>query len=209
MKRFLAIFSVVLPTAFTFANIVSSPEEFFYQKGYQEGYAKGKKEGFIEGYKRALQDIKAILNLYKKDLQALEVGKYLSEEQKITYPRIVKIQNPDGSFEIKVIGCRFENLRSLDDIPNLEVPIVSATEVQKYKEAKEDLVSIPKLSQEVKSAYNNPPKPIIVKVDKKYKNLLEKLNIPYEINDKGEIKAIFFKQKDYENFLKVLQSLKR
>jgi len=182
------------------AGAVSTPEEFFYQKGYQEGFQKGKQIGYIEGYKQAIRDFKKVLAMYRKDLEALEAGKYLMEEEQITYPRIVK--TPDG--RIKIIGCRFESLRSLDELPKMEIPIISAVEVQEYKKARERLLTIPKLSQEVETAYQTPPKPIIVPVPKDKKGLLEKLNIPYMVDAKGNIRAIFFSKEDYMRFEKLI-----
>jgi hypothetical protein len=188
-----------------FAGTITSPEQFFYQKGYNEGFARGKQLGYMEGYKQAMKDVKKILEVYKKDLQALEAGKYLVEEDRITYPRIVKIPKPDGGFEIKIIGCRIEDLRNLDDITKLAVniPVITEREIKEANEAKQRLISIPKLSEEALAAYKKPPQPIVVPVDKSKRELLDKLNIPYEIDAKGNIRAIFFSERDYELFKKM------
>jgi hypothetical protein len=198
-------FLFFLPTCYAFAQAVASPEEFFYQKGYNEGFERGKQIGYLEGYRQAMKDFKAILKVYKKDLMALEAGKYLSEEDRITYPRIVKIPKPDGGFEIKIIGCKIEDLRNLDDITKLAVniPVITEKEIKEANEAKQRLVTIPKLSEEELASYKKPPKPIVVPVDKSKRKILDKLNIPYEIDSKGNIKAIFFSSKDYEMFKKM------
>ena len=201
MKR-LFLLQIFSPFIFSFNTFSSSLEQFFYQAGYHKGYAQGYKQGYLEGYKQAEKDLKTILKAYWKDLKALEEGKYLDKEHYITYPRIYKIVNPDGSISYKIVGCRIEKLRNLEDIIKNPwvVPTISQKEISIVKQASQRLISIPAMKNE------NPPSPTLYIVPLKINNtkLLEQLGIPYEKTfENGErIKAIFFDKEQMIEFCK-------
>ena len=87
-------------------------ETFFYNKGYRNGYADGQKKGFEQGLKTA----KKALAKYKKKIEALEAGKYLSKKHKITPPRVYQKKNPDGTVSVVVGGCAIERQLSPQEI---------------------------------------------------------------------------------------------
>jgi hypothetical protein len=190
---------------FAFSSTISfcsSLEQFFYNAGYKKGYSQGYKQGYAEGYKQAKKDLEKVLKAYIKDLHALEQGKYLDKEHYITYPRLYKVVKPDGSIEYKIVGCRIEKLRNLEDIIKNPwvVPTVSEKEISEVKTASNRLITIPAMKNE------NPPQPQVYIVPLKTKDtkLLDQLGIPYEKSfEKGKtIKAIFFDKNQMIEFCK-------
>jgi hypothetical protein len=191
--------SLVLLSSLTFASNI---EQFFFENGYKKGYKDGYKQGYIKGYKQAKKDLETVLKAYIKDLHALEQGKYLDKEHYITYPRLYKVVKPDGSIEYKIVGCRIEKLRNLEDIIKNPwvVPTINQEEISNVKKASNRLITIPAMKNE------NPPQPKVYIVPLKTSNtkLLEQLGIPYEKSfEKGEtIKAIFFDKNQMIEFCK-------
>lgn len=185
--------------------VMDSPEAFFYNMGYKKGYEIGKKQGYVEGYRRALEDVKKVLKLYKADIEALEAGKYLYKEKLVTYPRVFRLKDREG-YRIVVRGCQIEDVRSLDQIfeqEGLRIPVLDFTSVLEAQKAQANILSFPELSKKVEETTRVPPKPIFVRVSPSATGLLEKYNIPYVIEGLAEgkvIKAVFFSQKEADEF---------
>ena len=82
MIRKITILSIVsLSTLFG-----ASTEDFFYQKGYENGFNKG----YELGIKQAFAEAKNVLQKYKADLRAYEIGKYLISTKKLTFHKFGK-----------------------------------------------------------------------------------------------------------------------
>ena len=181
--------------------ISNSPEEFFYRVGYQKGYKQGYENGYKAGYKQAVEDFKTILKAYKDDIKALEEGKYLVKEGYITAPRLYRIRNSDGTITFKVVGCRIERLRNLEDIIKnpFVVPVIDKKTVEKVRKASERLITIPQLPNSQPNVEK--VQVYLIPVSKQAKDILNKLGIPYEIDPQsGKVKAIFFDEKRMNEF---------
>lgn len=195
----------VLLSSCAFSIVMDSPEAFFYNSGYKKGYEIGKKQGYVEGYRKAIEDVKNILEAYRVDIRSLEAGKFLYKKKLITYPRVFRLKDGDG-YRIVVKGCRIEDIRSLDDIftqEGLEIPILDLASVIEAKRSQSDILSFPQLSERVEEATKVPPKPIFIRVSPSATDLLERYNIPYIIEgvSGGEVvKAVFFSQSEVEEF---------
>jgi len=97
---------------------ITNLEQFYYQKGYNDA----KKEAYAKGYRDAIKDALKILYKYKNKMEAIESGKYLLKEGKITYPQVFKIRKPDGSYQIVITKPLVEeklNVNDLVKIPTL------------------------------------------------------------------------------------------
>lgn len=79
-------------------------ETFFYNKGYKDGLRDGEKVGYKQAFKEAKRSIKR----YSKRIKSLEASKYLSKKGKITPPRLYQKQNPDGTVQVVIEGCKIE-----------------------------------------------------------------------------------------------------
>ena len=200
----LLLSSILLAGAFAFAVVLDSPEAFFYNVGFKRGYELGSKEGFVKGYKQALEDVKTILKAYALDIRALEAGKYLYERNLVTYPRVFRVKDEEG-YKIVVKGCKIEDVRSLDEIfrSGIEIPVLEPDLPVKVRQAQANILRLPELSQRVEEATKVPPAPIFVVVSPSATDLLERYNIPYVIEGRGEekiVKAVFFDEKEANEF---------
>jgi hypothetical protein len=93
-------------------------QRFYYDLGRKEGVAEGVKKG----YALALRDFRKIVAKNARRIRALEAGKYLIKEGKITYPKVYKVRNGD-SYSIKIVAPTIEPAFSPEDlyiIPLLE-----------------------------------------------------------------------------------------
>lgn len=190
MKKYLTVIATAILTASfsSYAGTSTTIQDYFYQKGKEEGY----KQGFKEGYLKAYYDIKKSLEKYKNEIRAMEIGKYLYDNQKITPPRVYRVKEGDGKFSVVVKGCEIENIKTIDEIitKGIELPTIVAEDV-----SKEDLVTgnyiskldsyIPDVKTDMGSVYI-----YVFKKSRKVKEALDKFNIPYEESD-SEFKAIF------------------
>lgn len=109
MRKLASISILALLTSFAFAD---STEDFFYNKGYDNGYNAGYERGAKEGMKEA----KNILKRYANELRAYEVGKYLVQSKKLTYPQVYQQQNSNGTFSLVVTPSRIEKELNIDEL---------------------------------------------------------------------------------------------
>lgn len=194
------VFAIIVLTGSVFAVSVS-PEQFFYDQGYKDGYEEGYRKGYEEAKQRAYEYYKKLIELYKADLQALEAGKYLDRKNLITYPRVYRVLKKDGSVEIRVSGCRIEDLRDLEKLEVYSIPLISEETIKQTKEL-EDLLSLP---------YDvSPPdgivskESVIVELPMSARSALDRHGIPYIYNEKlNKIKAVFPSKERLKAFCKI------
>ena len=194
MKKFLIGLGIVAISTSSFAI---TKEEFYYQMGYE----KAKKIYYEKGLRDAFKIIKKRLEAYKKDLQALEVGKYLYKNQLVTFPRVYRLMKDDGTVEIKVLGCRIEDLRNIDKIltEGINIPTFTEKEIKEVSTGND----IIKLDEPETLPSDEITHPIHLSLKKTgfVKEALEKYNVPYEETEK-EYRAVFFSKEDLERFCK-------
>jgi len=183
-----------------YAQTATSPEQFFFEAGYEKGFKEGYEKGYKEGYRQAVKDFKTVLRAYKDDVKALEFGKYLVRNQYVTYPRVYRVER-NGKIELIVEGCRIEKMRSLEDVIRnpWEVPELSCERVEEVQNATERLITVP---QTVGGEFSYQKTTVlIIPLKVKDTSLLNRLGIPYSVNPQtGEVKAIFFDRREAENF---------
>lgn len=197
-KRALGILFIIVGFIYSSnAQMVSgSIEQFFYSKGYTDG----KRKGYIEGYKKALEDVKKILKMYKIDIKALEAGKYADKHNLITPPRIYKVIK-DGKIEEVVSGCSVEKERNIDDILKGKIPVIDYTEIQEAKNSKfriNQILNADKVKVMDTDKFNA-PKVVMFDKNAKVKEALIRNNVPFSETDKY-YKAYFFSNDDLKGF---------
>ena len=108
MIRKITILSIVsLSTLFG-----ASTEDFFYQKGYENGFNKG----YELGIKQAFAEAKNVLQKYKADLRAYEIGKYLISTKKLTYPQVWQEVDNSGLIKLRVTPSKLERELNIDEL---------------------------------------------------------------------------------------------
>jgi len=179
------------------SSFAITKEEFYYQMGYEQA----KKIYYEKGLKDAYEIFMQRLDAYKKDLEAIEAGKYLYQNQLLTYPRVYRILKPDGTAEIKVSGCKIEDLRSLDNIiaQGITIPTFTEDELKKLADGN-NIINIDNINSQPADDLQTP---IHIELKKAgyVKEALERFNVPFEERDDKYI-AVFFDKKDLDSFCK-------
>ena len=179
---------------------------FYYKQGYQTGY----KEGYEKGYQDALNYAKEKLKEYALKIKAYEAGKYLIKTEKITYPQVFYLKNPDdNSIKIVIKNSQIENEIGADDI--LYLPKLNLKE---YKNINDTINENYQVSNSVslKEIQTNPevPKPskdtlktyyIYMPNTESYKKILNQAGLVYS-EEGNKLKIIFASKKDAQNFIK-------
>ncbi len=192
-------------------------EEFFYQRGYNNGY----NSGYDEGVKRGVEIAKETLKRYKANIEAYEVGKYLIESKRLTYPQVWQELNDNG-VKLVVTPSKIEkelNIDALFDEFGRNIPIKASAETTAKIDASEesdkgDAANSVYLSDRDSNANALPDHAnrsmITLAVAKNYKSreVLDKANIVYA--DRGnDYEAVFFTQEEKNEFCKQNTSLCR
>ena len=104
-------------------DTMSEIQKFYFKLGSKQGHMNGVEEG----YNKALMDFKKLLHNYKAKIRALEAGKYLVENGKITYPKVYKIRK-GSSYQIKIKAPVVEREFTSDDL--FIIPMLNGKDVQ-------------------------------------------------------------------------------
>ena len=120
MKRIvgLTVMGLIATNLLASQDNVKELEKFFYNKGYQDA-----KNSFYEkGYKDALRFAEDKLKEYRAKINALEQGKYLLKNKKITYPEVYQLTDKNGNIKVVVGGCKIEKPLTSSEI--LALPLI-------------------------------------------------------------------------------------
>lgn len=100
--------STLVLSLFCSLALADSTEDFFYQRGYENGYASG----YEKGVKDAFSEAKAMLSKYADSLKSYEIGKYLIQNQNLTYPQVWQEVGQDGTIKLRIVPS--EIVKELD-----------------------------------------------------------------------------------------------
>lgn len=199
------ILSTVLCSSLLFGT--NTTEDFFYQSGYEQG----QKDGFEQGVKEAFIVAKKVLNEYKEEIRAYEIGKYLLREKYLTAPKIYQTLGTTGdTLQIQVMKSRIEKELNIEDIfakfgtiPTLKDNASLSTNQRSIDELnsvnianRDNILNLPN-----EAAKND--KIITVSIEKNAKNeeLLKNTNAVYSLdNDNNRFKVMFFTRTEKDNF---------
>lgn len=194
MKKFLIF---VLLTSFIYAD---EAEKFFYERGYENGWNKG----YDLGIQKGIEIAKRVVEKYKDNIKAFEIGKYLIEEKRLTYPQIYQIIDPkSGTLSFEITPSRIENELSIDDI------FAKFGTLPTGEQKQEELLSNLNNSVLLNERDSNTPDLadstsggiIYMNVKKNFHNesILRKANLVYE-EDKKYYRVMFFNPQEKKDF---------
>ncbi|OCR87753.1 hypothetical protein CFT12S00416_07965 [Campylobacter fetus subsp. testudinum] len=202
MKKLILV--IVIISNFAIAN---DAEEFFYQRGYETGM----QQGYQKGAEAAFNEAKKILEKYKAEIKAYEIGKYLIKSGYLTYPKVWQRVDDDGNLKIEVQASKivkqlniseiFDKFNELPNVPYNE-NITNPIDVQKnsvyVSERDQSSASVPALA-----GSNQDIMYITILKSGKNEEILKKSNLVYSIDtEKNRLKIMFFNRAEKENFCK-------
>ncbi|EJF7467922.1 hypothetical protein M8548_001309 [Campylobacter coli] len=200
------IISIAMISVFSSQIFAANTEDFFYQRGYENGYNKG----FEAGVKKAFEEAKNVLVKYKEQLTAYEVGKYLITSRYLTYPEVWQEKTEDGTFKLRVTPSKIERPLDVDELFTKfsNIPITDGTQTPSLELTPEEKNSV-YLSNRDSNANDMPQnvdediKTTTLSINKTAKNLdvLKKANVVF--SDEGNAyNVLFFTPQEKKDFCK-------
>ncbi|ECP7254001.1 hypothetical protein ACMWEF_001584 [Campylobacter jejuni] len=200
------IMSIAMISVFSSQIFAANTEDFFYQRGYENGYNKG----FEAGLKKAFEEAKNVLVKYKEQLTAYEAGKYLITSRYLTYPEVWQEKTEDGTFKLRVTPSKIERPLDVDELFTKfsNIPITDGTQTPSLELTPEEKNSV-YLSNRDSNANDMPQnvdediKTTTLSINKTAKNLdvLKKANVVF--SDEGNAyNVLFFTPQEKKDFCK-------
>ncbi|EAJ8747098.1 hypothetical protein ACOTVD_09015 [Campylobacter jejuni] len=200
------IISIAMISVFSSQIFAANTEDFFYQRGYENGYNKG----FEAGVKKAFEEAKNVLVKYKEQLTAYEVGKYLITSRYLTYPEVWQEKTEDGTFKLRVTPSKIERPLDVDELFTKfsNIPLTDGTQTPSLELTPEEKNSV-YLSNRDSNANDMPQnvdediKTTTLSINKTAKNLdvLKKANVVF--SDEGNVyNVLFFTPQEKKDFCK-------
>ena len=188
----------------SFAKDSSSTEDFFYQRGYENGIRTGYQKGVEDAFKEA----KKMLARYGEQLQAYEIGKYLIKRQNLTYPQIWQQADESGVVKLRVVPSEIQREINVDELfaKFSTIPTLTLENDEKAVATLEETNSVYLNSRD--SNANAMPQDVFqtsnqsqIQIKKSAKNLdiLKKANVVF--SDEGDFyNVLFFTQTEKNDF---------
>ncbi|TEY04683.1 hypothetical protein ELQ15_08160 [Campylobacter sp. US12a] len=200
------IISIAMISVFSSQIFAANTEDFFYQRGYENGYNKG----FEAGVKKAFEEAKNVLVKYKEQLTAYEVGKYLITSRYLTYPEVWQEKTEDGTFKLRVTPSKIERPLDVDELFTKfsNIPLTDGTQTPSLELTPEEKNSV-YLSNRDSNANDMPQnvdediRTTTLSINKTAKNLdvLKKANVVF--SDEGNVyNVLFFTPQEKKDFCK-------
>lgn len=195
-----------------FANNPTTPEDFFYNRGYEMGYSSG----FDDGVRETFKEAKKILESYKDDLYAYELGKYLIRSQRLTYPQIWQEKTDDGRVVLKIMPSKIEREINIDDlfnkfsyIPNIKQNKPNKLEISANHRNSISLSGRDSNINEMPQKVNTASKKHTLRIKKNSKNLeiLKRANVVFSDEDTS-YNVLFFTEKEERDFCRQFEICK-
>lgn len=194
-----------------FANSTST-EDFFYNRGYEMGYSSGYEKGVADAFKEA----KRVLERYKDDLYAYEVGKYLIKTQRLTYPQIWQERTDDGRVVLRIMPSIVEKELNIDElfsrfvnIPKMDQVASSRLELTTEQKNSVNLSrrdsNINEMPQNVNTAINK--KTLRIKKNSANLEILKRANVVFSDED-DSYNVLFFTEREERDFCKQFEICK-
>jgi len=217
-------FTVLLIATLAFSQENNTPnmkelETFFYNKGYNDA----KNKFYEKGYRDGLMFAEAKIKEYRAKIKALEQGKYLLKNKKITYPEVYQFTDKNGNIKVVVGGCKIEKPLTPQEIVTLPIidkkvcqtvygDIYSSIHYVDDETMKDKTAKTPNVTNSIFLPNDNkssivPNKPsdekeivyVFFPNTNFYKRLLDKSNILYTVYE-DKIKALFNSKVEQRRF---------
>lgn len=182
----------------------TSTEDFFYQRGYENGFASG----FEEGVRKAMEESKRMLEIYGNELKAYEIGKYLIKTQNLTYPQVWQEVDETGAIKLRIIPSRIEKELNIDELfaKFVTIPTIAPYVLEKGKLSLNEKNSvylsdrdsnINEMPQNVNAQSNK--QTLSIKKSSKNLDILKKANVVF--SDEGKsYNVLFFTKQEKQDF---------
>jgi len=209
MKKTFKSTMILVAGLVVFANANNTDSsDYYYEKGYKQGKSVGYKKGFEAGKKYFLKQLKRRM----AKLKAMEAGKYLVKEYKITAPEVFQKKQRDGSIKVVINGCKLEKeltpeeIMMLPSVPNgYKISSNSTYTPSTNKPAVSNSVYLPGVDYNEDIPHTteeqNDVTYLILPNTQYYKKLLDTAGKPYAISNDDKIKVIFENQRDKNLFI--------
>lgn len=181
-----------------------STEDFFYQRGYENGYNKG----FEVGVQKAFEESKKVLERYRDELAMFEIGKYLIRSKYLTFPQVWQETDTSGSIRLRVSPSRLERPLDVDALFTKfsQIPLKSGVETPSLELSLEEKNSIylsarDSNANDMAQSVDESIKTKTLNIEKTAGNLnvLKKANVVF--SDEGSsYKVLFFTQQEKNQF---------
>lgn len=181
-----------------------STEDFFYQRGYENGYNKG----FEVGVQKAFEESKKVLERYRDELAMFEIGKYLIRSKYLTFPQVWQETDTSGSIRLRVSPSRLERPLDVDALFTKfsQIPLKSGVETPSLEPSLEEKNSIylsarDSNANDMAQSVDESIKTKTLNIEKTAGNLnvLKKANVVF--SDEGSsYKVLFFTQQEKNQF---------
>lgn len=181
-----------------------STEDFFYQRGYENGYNKG----FEVGVQKAFEESKKVLERYRDELAMFEIGKYLIRSKYLTFPQVWQETDTSGSIKLRVSPSRLERPLDVDALFTKfsQIPLKSGVETPSLELSLEEKNSIylsarDSNANDMAQSVDESIKTKTLNIEKTAGNLnvLKKANVVF--SDEGSsYKVLFFTQQEKNQF---------
>jgi hypothetical protein len=203
------ILSVALIATMGYADNGSDSSDYYFGMGYKKGKIVGYRKGFEAGKKEALKE----LNKRFAEIKAMEAGKYLVKQYKITAPKVFQKKMSDGSIKVVIDGCKLEKELTPEEImllPKMPNGYKVSSSYGGYnpsvsQKAISDSVYLPGVDTEDNIPHGteevNDITYLILPNTEYYKKLLDKAGKPFSISADGKIRVLFQNHRDKMLFI--------
>ena len=205
MKRRLLILIISLSTLL----FAGESEDFYYDRGFENGYQKG----LLKGQQEAFNDAKKILSAYKDRIYAYEIGKYLVESKKLTAPQVYQEVDSQGNIKIVIIPSKIQQELDIEHIFEefKNIPTLKSYQREKLTNKKQDFNELNSVYLSNKEQYNEiiPNKVnkdskranLRIKKSSTNRDILNSANVAY-VENKNSYEVIFFTKQEKKDFCK-------
>ena len=190
----------------TLLNAADTTEDFFYNNGYEQG----ERDGFKIGVKKTFAESKKIINEYREEIKAYELGKFLIKGKYLTAPKVYQVMNDKGEVTFKIIPSRLQKELNVNDIfakfgdiPTLKrVDTLAANNISIDERnsvnisSRDEIINLPNEADK-----NNKILVVSIKKNKKNQEKLKNTNAVYSLDkDNNRFKVMFFSRTEKSNF---------
>lgn len=201
MKRIVSL--LLIATSFIYAG---DSEDFYYERGLEAGYQRG----LIKGQEIAFNDAKKILQMYKNQIKAYELGKYLVESKRLTAPQVYQQLEKDGSIKFVILPSKIVNQLNIEEIfeefkdmptlasnmlKNKKTTLNADTANSVHLSSRDDNMNI--LAD--KANRDSKKSSLKVKKTRSNQNLLNGANVVY-VEDNNYYEVVFFTNEEKKDF---------
>lgn len=184
-------------------------EDFYYDRGFENGYQKG----LLKGQEEAFNDAKKILSAYKDRIRAYEIGKYLIQSKRLTAPQVYQELDTKGNIKIVIIPSKIQQELNIEDIFEefKNIPSLQSYQKANLSTKKQDFNELNSVYLSDREQYKdiipnrvtkNSQRDILkIKKSSSNRDVLNSANVAY-VENQNNYEVIFFTSQEKREFCK-------